>query len=132
MPTRMGYWASLMAVLSATCVAMTSAAGAEPERVTFVSADGNTTLTGYLYKLSRSGSGRAPAVVMMHGRAGAYSQLADGVYNASTLSMRHQAWGQLWAENGYVALLVDGFGHGDMRGGFLASVTTLARPNSTR
>ena len=47
---------------------------------------------------------------MMHGRAGAYSSLANGVYDASTLSKRHTAWGELWAGQGYVALLVDGFG----------------------
>jgi dienelactone hydrolase len=28
----------------------------------------------------------------------------------ATLSRRHRAWGDLWAEHGYVALLVDGFG----------------------
>jgi dienelactone hydrolase len=49
-------------------------------------------------------------VVMMHGRAGAYSSRANGVYDATTLSKRHQAWGRLWAEAGYVALMVDGFG----------------------
>jgi dienelactone hydrolase len=52
---------------------------------------------------------RVPAVVMMHGRAGAYSSLA-GVYDASTLSQRHKLWGRLWSEQGYVAVLVDGFG----------------------
>jgi carboxymethylenebutenolidase len=47
---------------------------------------------------------------MMHGRAGAYSSTADGVYNASTLSRRHRAWGELLSEEGYFALMVDGFG----------------------
>jgi carboxymethylenebutenolidase len=47
---------------------------------------------------------------MMHGRAGAYSSKANGVYDASTLSKRHQAWGELLAEQGYFALMVDGFG----------------------
>jgi len=47
---------------------------------------------------------------MMHGRAGAYSTNAKGRYDASTLSQRHVAWGELWAAQGYVALLVDGFG----------------------
>ena len=47
---------------------------------------------------------------MMHGRAGAYSSRANGVHDASTLSQRHRMWGTLWAEAGYVALLVDGFG----------------------
>jgi len=118
MPTRVGYLVTLVALLSATWVGVASAAGAEPEVVTFPSADGKTTLTGYLFKLARPRSGRAPAVVMMHGRAGAYSQLANGVYDASTLSMRHQAWGQLWAESGYVALLVDGFGPRGFAKGF--------------
>jgi len=87
------------------------------QRVTFPSQDGKTTLVGYLF-LPRNGAGRAPAVVMMHGRAGAYSSRANGVYDASTLSKRHQAWGELWASQGYVALLVDGFGPRGYPGGF--------------
>ena len=51
-----------------------------------------------------------PAVVMMHGRAGAYSSAAEGDYSATTLSRRHQQWGHLWAQQGYLAILVDGFG----------------------
>jgi carboxymethylenebutenolidase len=82
--------------------------GAPPERVTFVSADGSTTLVGYVYAPHEKA--RAPAVVMMHGRAGAYSTAAKGRYDASTLSQRHQMWGRLWAAQGYVAILVDGFG----------------------
>jgi carboxymethylenebutenolidase len=46
----------------------------------------------------------------MHGRAGAYSSAAKGRYDASTLSQRHQMWGRFWAAQGYVAILVDGFG----------------------
>jgi dienelactone hydrolase len=93
-------------------LAFTSGAQAQalPERVTFPSNDGKTTLVGYLYLPQGRRAVRAPAVVMMHGRAGAYSSKANGVYDASTLSQRHQAWGELWAEHGYVALLVDGFG----------------------
>src|SRR5205085_12518151 len=53
---------------------------------------------------------RTPAVVMMHGRAGPYSSAANGVYDASTLSKRHQEWGHIWAQQGYLAILVDGFG----------------------
>ena len=88
-----------------------SAAGADalPQRVTFPSADGHTMLVGYLY-LPAKQRVPAPAVVMMHGRAGAYSSLADGRYDATTLSQRHRAWGELWASQGYVALMVDGFG----------------------
>jgi dienelactone hydrolase len=80
-----------------------------PERVSFLSADNRTTLIGYLYKPS-IGSAKAPAIVMMHGRAGAYSSRANGVYDASTLSKRHQAWGELLAREGYFALMADGFG----------------------
>jgi len=95
--------------------AISGAAGAPddaalPARVTFPSADGRTTLTGYVYEPSNKGGGRVPAVVMMHGRAGAYSTAANGRYDATTLSQRHQMWGRFWAAQGYVAILVDGFG----------------------
>lgn len=82
----------------------------DPERVTFMSADARTTLVGYLYKPASRPAARVPAVVMMHGRGGAYSDRANGVYDASTLSLRHKAWGRKWAEAGYIAILVDGFG----------------------
>jgi dienelactone hydrolase len=92
---------------------MVSACGAHaatlPERITFQSADGHTTLTGYLF-VPADHAGMRPAVVMMHGRAGAYSTNAKGRYDATTLSQRHRAWGELWAEHGYIAVLVDGFG----------------------
>ncbi len=81
-----------------------------PERVTFSSADGRTTLVGYVFKPEGAHPARTPAVVMMHGRAGAYSSAAKGTYDASTLSRRHKAWGHHWAEQGYLAILVDGFG----------------------
>jgi dienelactone hydrolase len=84
--------------------------GALPDRVTFASADGSTTLVGYVFKPDGARPARTPAVVMMHGRAGAYSSAANGKYDASTLSRRHQAWGHIWARQGYLALLVDGFG----------------------
>ena len=80
------------------------------ERVTFASADGVTTLTGYLFRPETPAQARAPAVVMMHGRGGAYSSLANGDYGAATLSRRHQEWGHIWAQHGYFALMVDGFG----------------------
>ena len=84
--------------------------GPPPERVTFMSGDGHTMLVGYVYRPARMTAPRVPAVVMMHGRAGAYSSLANGVYDASTLSLRHKAWGREWVQAGYVAVLVDGFG----------------------
>jgi carboxymethylenebutenolidase len=80
------------------------------ERVTFPSADGKTTLTGYLFRPEIRTATQAPAVVMMHGRGGVYSSLADGDYSAATISRRHQEWGHLWAKQGYYALMVDGFG----------------------
>jgi dienelactone hydrolase len=81
-----------------------------PERVTFPSADGRSTLVGYVFKPRHISDTRTPAVVMLHGRGGAYSSLAHGRYDAATLSGRHRMWGRLWATQGYVAVLVDGFG----------------------
>jgi carboxymethylenebutenolidase len=78
------------------------------ETVRFPSGDGRTELIGYLFR--PSGSGSHAAVVMLHGRGGAYSSLASGVFAAETLSRRHQFWGEFWASHGYVALLVDSFG----------------------
>lgn len=78
------------------------------QRVTFPSHDGRTMLVGYVFAPARPGA--HPAVVLMHGRAGAYSSLASGSYAAETLSKRHRAWGEMLAAQGYVAILVDGFG----------------------
>ena len=94
--------------------------GAPPERVSFPSADGHTTLTGYVYKPRAGAGSRVPAVVMMHGRSGAYSSKAAGRYDASTLSLRHKMWGRFWAAQGYVALLVDDFGPRGYPSGFPA------------
>ena len=111
--------ASRSLVLPAACVTAISAlmfgmidAGAAslPARVTFASADGRTTLIGYVFLPEAPHPARMPAVVMMHGRAGAYSSLAKGKYDASTLSKRHRQWGYIWAQQGYVAIMVDGFG----------------------
>jgi len=89
----------------------------DPERVTFPSADGKTTLVAYVFTPAKV-SARMPAVVMMHGRAGAYSSAAKGRYDASTISQRHRMWGTLWAANGFVAVLVDGFGPRGYPAGF--------------
>jgi carboxymethylenebutenolidase len=100
-------------VLAATaaCGLPDPARAADPaERVTFPSADGKTTLVGYVFRPAAMPAAQVPAVVMMHGRAGAYSSRAHGAYNASTLSLRHKAWGRFWAKRGYIAILVDGFG----------------------
>lgn len=94
------------------------ALAAEPERVTFPSADGRTTLVGYLFTPAPGLRERRPAVVMMHGRAGAYSSRAENVHGASTLSQRHRVWGETLAERGYLALLIDGFGPRGYPNGF--------------
>ena len=97
------------ATLALTCCSIAVAQELLPERVTFMSLDGRTTLVGYVFA-PRGRSGQAPAVVMMHGRAGAYSSAASGRYDSSTLSQRHRMWGQLWSAHGYLAVLIDGFG----------------------
>ena len=104
--------AAMASVLAASW--LPSSALAQPaapvEAVTFQSADAKTRLVGYVFRAATTSAAPLPAVVMMHGRAGAYSSLAHGVYTASTLSKRHKFWGELLAANGYVAILVDGFG----------------------
>ncbi|MFL9839448.1 dienelactone hydrolase family protein [Sphingomonas sp. ST-64] len=89
------------------------------EDVSFLSRDGKTQVKGYLFKPANAPE-QAPAVVMLHGRGGAYSSLAKGKYDAATLSSRHKAWGKLLAQNGYVALMVDDFGAVGHPSGFAA------------
>jgi len=104
--------AASLLIAAALVLSSGAVAGAEsplPERVTFMSQDGSTRLVGYVFA-PQGKTGQVPAVVMMHGRAGAYSSLARGRYDASTLSQRHRMWGESWAQLGYVAVLVDGFG----------------------
>ncbi|ODP36323.1 dienelactone hydrolase family protein [Sphingomonas turrisvirgatae] len=98
------------------------------EAVSFLSRDGKTEVKGYLFKPANA-AGRVPAVVMMHGRGGAYSTLAKGKYDAATLSSRHKAWGQLLARNGYAALMVDDFGAVGYPTGFAAG-TYKDRPET--
>ncbi len=101
----------ILALMAVTPVSLAFAqTAAPPATVTFPSADGTTTLTGYVFRPRLSADERLPAVVMMHGRAGAYSSLADGTYDATTLSKRHKFWGETLAHEGYIAMLVDGFG----------------------
>lgn len=108
------FWLGRFAAVTALAVLSVGAApppvsGPLPDRVTFMSGDGQTNLVGYVFKPEGPHAARSPAVVMMHGRAGPYSSLANGRYDATTLSQRHQKWGHLWAQQGYVAILVDGF-----------------------
>jgi carboxymethylenebutenolidase len=108
----------LAAGMIATGMSLAARADA-PRTVYFPSADGRTELVGYLFE--PTGSGRHPAIVLLHGRAGPYSsnvnhdctQVGRGIRSpcsAATLSKRHQMWGEYWVEHGYVALLVDSFG----------------------
>jgi dienelactone hydrolase len=87
-----------------------SAAVTPPPRVDFMSADRKTRIFGFVYRPAMAPGARVPAVVMMHGRQGPYSTLAKDVFDGSTLSKRHQFWGQFWAAHGYLAILVDSFG----------------------
>ena len=89
-------------------VAGSIALAADIKTVHFQSGDQKTLLTGFLFEPMIAGP--HAAVVMLHGRAGPYSSLAKGVYDATTLSKRHKEWGAFWADRGYVALLVDSFG----------------------
>jgi dienelactone hydrolase len=102
-------------------------AQAEPATVYFASGDGTTQLVGYVFAPLTSGP--HPAVVMLHGRAGPYSaninedctRVAKDVSspcNASSLSKRHEAWGNYWADHGYLALLPDSFGPRNKGHGF--------------
>lgn len=103
----------IVAVAAVTVLSMAASPppplGPLPDRVTFPSADGQTMLIGYVFKPEGPHAARTPAIVLMHGRAGPYSSLANGRYDATTLSQRHQKWGHLWAQQGYLAILVDGF-----------------------
>lgn len=110
-----------MRVLAGFLVAILLGAGpalaeAPPATVRFPSADGTTSLVGFLFVPARSGP--VPAIVLLHGRGGPYSSLAAGVHSADTLSQRHRAWARFWQARGYVALLVDSFSPRGYPGGF--------------
>ena len=123
---RFGLAAVLLVLAIVLRLAPVALAG-EPERVSFLSADEKTMLVGYLFAPPDGAKRPAPAVVMLHGRAGPYSSLAHGVYTAATLTHRHQNWGQLWASRGYFALMVDSFGPRGYPAGFAAG-TYDSRP----
>ncbi|HYA81448.1 MAG TPA: dienelactone hydrolase family protein [Methylocystis sp.] len=100
----------LLALPLGFCAIVVGTANSAPQRVSFQSLDGKTQLVGYLFSPRRPAKDRSPAIVMMHGRAGPYSTAAHGRFDATTISKRHLFWGRFWAEQGYFALLVDGFG----------------------
>ncbi len=90
---------------------------AAQETVRFTSLHDHVDLVGYLF-LPKPEHQPSPAIVLMHGRAGAYSSAAKGVYTAKTLSQRHRQWAEWWAGQGYAALVVDGFGPRGYPAGF--------------
>jgi dienelactone hydrolase len=98
-----------------------------PETVRFASADGTTMLVGYLFV--PAGAGSHPALVLLHGRTGAYSPRARGTYDATTLGRRQVAWARFWQARGHVALIVDSFGPRGHPAGF-ARGTYRTRPIS--
>ncbi|MGZ5927377.1 MAG: dienelactone hydrolase family protein [Rhizomicrobium sp.] len=109
------------------CMGCLAAAHAQPATVYFASGDGTTQLVGYVF--APLNSGPHPAGVMLHGRAGPYSaninedctlvaRDVSSPCNASSLSRRHEAWGNYWADHGYLALLPDSFGPRNKGHGF--------------
>lgn len=129
-----GGWirAATRVFMALACIALAAFASpaeaqtSQPRTVSFPSADGKTTLVGYLF----APAGRpktAPAVVLMHGRSGAYSSLAHGNYSAITLEKRIRAWAEIWSAQGYWALVVDSFGPRGYPAGFAAG-TDATRP----
>jgi carboxymethylenebutenolidase len=107
----LGQWLMNLLLSLALCFA-----GDVPETVHFQSEDHKTKLVAYLFEPSTTGP--HAAIVLLHGRMGAYSSAANGVYTAATLSKRHRQWGEFWAARGYLALLVDSFGPRGYPGGF--------------
>lgn len=99
-------------------IMLSSMAAAEIKTVHFLSEDHTTRLVAYLFE--PAGPEPHAAIVLLHGRAGPYSSLANGVYDATTLSKRHQEWGNFWTERGYYALLVDSFSPRGYGKGFAA------------
>jgi len=120
--------AAAFVALAAPALARQLAADADVQRVSFPSADGRTQLVGYL--LEPVGvNGPEPAIVLMHGRSGAYSKGADGDYSAHTLRRRDIGWARFWRDRGYAVLLVDSFGPRGYPEGFSAG-THGERPAS--
>ncbi len=101
----------LSRLIVVAAMALASGAALAADKIThvqFPSMDGKTLLDGYLF-VPTGHSAKTPAVVMMHGRSGAFSSLANGEYDSTTLMKRHLFWGHHWTDKGYLVLLVDSF-----------------------
>ncbi len=100
---RGGRGRGLIFLLSLHALCVSSANAAAPIPVSIPTAGISSSpeaVVAYLYK--PEGSGPHPAVVMMHGCAGAYD--SKGVLGA-----RHRAWGEFLASRGFAALMLDSF-----------------------
>jgi carboxymethylenebutenolidase len=114
LPPSLRWFLLVLACLLASAPAF--AQSSQPRTVSFPSADGQTTLTGYLFPPA----GRpkiAPAVVLLHGRGGVYLARAKGNYSSVTLARGIRSWANLWAGQGYWVLVVDSFGPRGYPGG---------------
>lgn len=94
------------ATLLFTLLLAGNAAAATPQTVTFPSVTAVETgngieLTGYLFV--PEGAGPFPAVILMHGCSGLYSNS----YKNNGLSGQYQGWSEKWLSHGYIVLLVD-------------------------
>jgi dienelactone hydrolase len=126
----LGFQAQAQEAEPATQIQAPRASRAVGERVTFASRDeAKTELVGYLYRPTIAVEGEAPAVVLMHGRSGAYSSLSDGVYDATTLAAKFRNWAQYWAGRGYYVLFVDSYSTRGFPGGLPSD--SASRPAST-
>jgi dienelactone hydrolase len=104
---RLSTIAALAAVFAFTTPIVAADARAPDTTLSFKSADGKTTLTGYFWNAKRPGA--RPAVVLMHGCGGAYSSNA-ATYDATTVASQYREWGDRLSAAGYGVLLVDSFG----------------------
>jgi dienelactone hydrolase len=79
-----------------------------PERVSFNSKDpaSPTVINGLFFKPEKTGPGRLPAVVAMHGCGGMYSSSSS---KRESLSARHQQMAELLVSQGYAVLFPDSF-----------------------
>lgn len=98
-----------------------------PETVQFDSTDKSVKLAGYLYRPdAKQFPGPRPAVVLLHGRSGVFSNTAKR-FDATALSSRVVLWGKFWAERGYIGLYVDSFGPRGHAKGFEAGTNKLGQ-----
>jgi dienelactone hydrolase len=125
LPSHHAGWvkAIVTALLCLLFVAPAWAQSSQPRTVSFPSADGKTTLTGYLFPPA----GRpktAPAIVLLHGRAGVYVASARGEYSSLTLARGIRSWANFLSGDGYWVLVVDSFGPRGFPGGLDTSHAT--------